>query len=121
MKIFKLTFLIVSFFFMFKNVNAQDGNYSILIIKQISELKGMKFTFKYEIIHYQGNGQEVDMTKDKSNIDINTIVDVLNTLSKQGWKVVGMYTFNDLKQEDIKVGMSRPMNTIYYQYTLSKI
>jgi hypothetical protein len=100
-------------------IQAQDGNYSILVVKQTITTKGMKTLYQYELKHYVGSSVETDLTKDRSGIDVNNIVDALNDLYKKGWKLVDVLMTNNLRSDDVDASLSGK-NTVYYQYILTK-
>jgi hypothetical protein len=119
MKNLKLLLLLLLLTLSFSDLKAQDGNYSMLIVKQTITAKGMKTLYQYDIKHYVGNNLEIDLTKDRSGIDVNNIVDALNDLYKKGWKLVNVLMTNNLRSDDTDASLSGK-NTVYYQYILSK-
>jgi hypothetical protein len=120
MKNLKLLSLVLLLSLSFSNLFAQDSNYSILIVKQTTTSKGIKLQNMYEIKHCVGNSVEVDLSKDKSGMDVNTIVDALNELYKKGWKLVNVLTTGSLRSDDLESNVGGSKNTVYYQYILSK-
>lgn len=97
--------------------SAQTGTYSSLVIRQT--ITGMSFSMTVQIIHYLGNGIEKDYTKSKDGVKFDEIIDVLNELKNQGWKVVSKSVHTNLVSDDVKAGMS-PKNTNYIDYLLYK-
>jgi hypothetical protein len=119
MKNFKILAFVLFLALPVSNLFGQDGNYSILIVKQTITSKGMKTQYQYDIKHYVGNNMEIDLTKDRSSVDINNIVDALNELYKKGWKLTNVLMTNNLRSDDTDASLSGK-NTVYYQYILSK-
>ncbi len=119
MKNLKLLSLVLFLCMSFSKLSAQDGNYSILIVKQTITNKAMKTQYQYDIKHFVGNNMETDLTKDRSSVDVNNIVDALNDLYKKGWKLVNVLMTNNLRSDDTDASLSGK-NTVYYQYILSK-
>ena len=120
MKNLKLFFLTLLLTISLSDLFAQDGNYSILVVKQITVSKSMKVQNTYEIKHYVGNNMETDFTKNILSVDVNNIVDALNELNKKGWKLVNVLMTGNLKSDDIDMSSFNNKNTVYYQYILSK-
>jgi hypothetical protein len=120
MKNLKLLSLVFLFAISFSDLFAQEGNYSILVVKQTVTSKSMKVQNTYEIKHYVGNNMETDLTKNMLSVEVNNIVDVLNDLYKKGWKLVNVLTTGSLRSDDIDMSSFNNKTTVYYQYILSK-
>jgi hypothetical protein len=120
MKNLKLLLLVLLLVISFSDLFAQEGNYSILVVKQTISVKSMKSQSSYEIKHYVGNNLETDMTKNISSVDVNNIVDALNELYKKGWKLVNVIMTGNLRSDDVDLSSFNNKNSVYYQYILSK-
>jgi hypothetical protein len=120
MKNLKLLSLVFLLTISLSDLFAQDGNYSILVVKQTTTSKSMKVQNSYEIKHYVGSNMETDYTKNILSVEVNNIVDALNDLHKKGWKLVNVLMTGNLRSDDIDMSSFNNKNTVYYQYILSK-
>lgn len=94
--------------------------YSFLVIEQEIVTKGMSYSINYKLIHHQGSESSVTLLETEDEMSLNTIVDALNKLSKEGWELFDVYKSENLSSDDIKAGMSGTQSTNYHQYLLRK-
>lgn len=85
----KKTILCLSLFFSLSFcATSQDISYSLLVVEKTSiapSTRNKNITYKYEVIHYTGE-DFVTLVSESSNI--NSIIQTLSNLKKQGWKIV---------------------------------
>ena len=116
-KVIAILFLVSACFI---NSSAQAGEYSSLVVKKVAHTKGMNYSFSFQIIHYMGGGIETDYTKTKDALKFDELIDVLNILSKAGWKVVTVTSDSNLSEDDVKTGLGGAKSTFYTHYLLYK-